>query len=176
MCREFGIRNYTINKDGIVDVNGDVFLNMWKHGHISKFPPLKFGTVTGNFICNRMGLSTLEGCPRSIGGNLFCYINRITSFVGGPTHVGGDIYCNDNRISSLKGLPETFGGQLYCQHNPLEEIYTLNPINHFAELLVEYDVIRDENKVVETRLRQALQDSGCQNIPEEFDFENYEVV
>ena len=45
----YDIKNYTINEDGIVDVDGDVFLD---HRGLSKLP-VKFGKVTGSFYCSR---------------------------------------------------------------------------------------------------------------------------
>ena len=46
-CKKYNIKNYTINTDGLVDVNGDVFL--YNKG-LTKLP-LKFGKVTGYFGC-----------------------------------------------------------------------------------------------------------------------------
>ena len=86
------IRNYTINSQGEIDVNGNVILS---RQHFKELP-YKFGTVTGYFdigecknlislkncpdkvelffACNRNPqLDSLEGCPKEVGKNFYCY-------------------------------------------------------------------------------------------------------
>lgn len=158
-CLRYNINNYSINKDGTIDVNGDVDL---EKRNLIKIP-FKFSRVEGDFYCNDNRLISLEGAPR---------------------HLGGSICLSNNRLTSLKHFPENiFGHLILLQDNPVTEIFYLNPCREFAELLNEYDVIRDGNKVVEARLRQALEDSindryfpNISYIPKEFKFKNYQVI
>jgi len=78
MCRFFGIKNYSINQDGSIDVNGNIDLAFKKLTEI----PLKFNRVSGNFIC---------------------WINKLTTLEGSPTYVGGDFDCSENNLISLDG-------------------------------------------------------------------------
>ena len=73
VCQKYGIRNYTINDDGSIDVNGNVDL---RNKQLTKLP-LKFGFVSGNFNCSHNQLTTLEGCPRQVGGYFDCSCNKV---------------------------------------------------------------------------------------------------
>jgi len=59
ICKKYGIKNYIINSDGSVDVDGDVSFKV----NLNKLP-LKFGKVSGYFDCSYNFLTTLEGCPK----------------------------------------------------------------------------------------------------------------
>jgi hypothetical protein len=48
ICRTYGIRNYTINSDGSIDIDGNVDLTY----KISEKLLLKFGNVSGSFYCD----------------------------------------------------------------------------------------------------------------------------
>jgi hypothetical protein len=101
ICEKYGIRNYTINPGGI-DVDGDVDLSYKK---LSKLP-VKFGKVTGDFMCDNNQLTTLEGCPKIVTGGFHCEYNQLSSLEGCPKFIGGDIYLHDNEIRSLEGLSD----------------------------------------------------------------------
>ena len=96
ICRRYGIENYTVNPDGSVDVDGDVNLSQKR---LTKLP-LKFGRITGNFVCSFNQLTTLEGSPREVGGHFVCSFNQLTTLEGGPTEVGGDFNCSHNPLTS----------------------------------------------------------------------------
>jgi hypothetical protein len=64
LCKEYGIENWTINSEGLVDVDGDV--NLSDRG-LTKMP-INFGRVGGDFYCGYNRLTTLEGAPREVGG------------------------------------------------------------------------------------------------------------
>jgi hypothetical protein len=89
----FGIKNYKINKDLTVDVNGEVQITGTKLRSI----PVQFGTVTGDFWCYGNQLTTLNGAPRSVGGSFYCSYNQLTSLEGAPQSVGGSFYCSNNQ-------------------------------------------------------------------------------
>ena len=67
ICKEYGIKNWSINKDGLVDVDGDVKLNL---KGLTKLP-LQFGRVTGNFYCYQNELTTLERAPTEVSGHFY---------------------------------------------------------------------------------------------------------
>ena len=90
VCQKYGIRNYTINDDGSIDVNGDVDLY---YTQLTKLP-LKFGFVSGYFDCSDNNLTTLEGGPRQVGGYFNCSENQLTTLEGGPREVGGSFNCS----------------------------------------------------------------------------------
>jgi hypothetical protein len=55
ICEKYGIKNYTINDDGSIDVNGDVDLYNCSITEL----PLRFNKVTGWFDCGYNNLTTL---------------------------------------------------------------------------------------------------------------------
>lgn len=190
ICREFGINNYSINEDGSIDADC-VFIN----SRGLKKLPLKFRNIEGSFQCQHNHLTSLEGCPETVGGNFACNNNHLFYLKYSPKKVGGFFNCQENELMSLEGCPQSITGGFhfernnissfegfpetvdffFCHMNPVSEIYELNPCKDFIEMINEYKVIRG-NKIVETRLRQALEDSGLENVPEEFKFKNYKLV
>ena len=115
ICKKYVIENWSINKDGLVDVNGDV--NLIFKG-LTKLP-LQFGRVTGDFWCNSNNLTTLEGAPTEVGETFYCEFNKLTSLVGAPREVGGDFWCYENELTSLEGSPREVGGGVFCHNNNL---------------------------------------------------------
>jgi len=141
ICEKYGIKNYTINSDGIVDVNGSVNLS----GKDLTKLPLKFGKVSGYFNCHNNNLITLEGCPLSLGSSFNCSSNKLTTLKDSPQSVGGYFDCSYNNLISLEGSPQSVldgyfqcagnylttleggpksvGGYFYCQENELKDLY-----------------------------------------------------
>jgi hypothetical protein len=117
LCKEFGIKNYTINTDGSVDVEGNVYLY---NRNLTNFP-LKFGSVSGYFNCSDNNLTSLEGAPQSVGGYFCCNNNNLTSLEGAPQSVAGYFYCSYNNLTSLEGAPQSVGG-FYCHNNNLTSL------------------------------------------------------
>ena len=115
ICKEYGIKNWSINSDGLVDVDGDVYLS---YKNLTRFP-LHFGGVTGNFSCSHNNLTTLKGGPTEVGGDFWCYGNKLTTLEGGPKEVGGGFYCQFNKLTTLEGAPKEVGGDFYCKYNRL---------------------------------------------------------
>jgi hypothetical protein len=107
-----GIKNWTVNKDGTVDVDGECYLNQ----KIKKLP-VKFGRVTGNFHCDHLQLTTLEGVPHYIGGGFFCEHNKLKDLKGGPKNVMGRYVCARNELTSLEGAPREVGRKFGCGNN-----------------------------------------------------------
>ena len=122
LCEKYGITNYTINSDDSINVNGDVDLKLLT---ITKLP-LKFGSVSGYFDCP-LGLTTLEGSPKSVGGNFNCSRNKLTDLKGCPKSIGGWFECRYNEILTLEGIPESIGNNsIGCGSNPIYSIFQEN--------------------------------------------------
>ena len=117
---EHGIKNYTINSKGEVDVDGHVPLNGCG---LTEFPQfIQFGTVKGQFSCAFNHLTTLRGCPRVVKQSFYCNSNELTSLEGAPKKVGKGFYCSTNKLESLKGAPEKISGNFYCGFNLLNTL------------------------------------------------------
>ena len=183
ICKKYNIRNYTINEDGSIDVDGNAHLSFKKD--LTKLP-LKFRNVTGDFYCGHMGLETLEGCPKLVGRGFSCYNNELTSLEGGPESIGGDFDCHENRLSSLEGCPKSIGGDFDCCHNKIVTFEHLpysiggdflcfgNPIYHIwklfedyskIELFNYYDIIQD-SVIILDRLNVFLEEIGKRTVAE----------
>ena len=139
ICKKFGIRNYTINEDSTIDVDGDVDL---RNKGLTKLP-LKFGKVSGDFYCQYNQLTSLSGAPLSVGrdfsclnnqlislsgapelvdGNFDCSFNQLESLSGAPLSVGRHFYCDNNQLNSLSGISGRISGGIYCQNNQLRDV------------------------------------------------------
>ena len=117
---QYGIKNYTINNKGEIDVDGNVFLG---DRNLTEFPPfIQFGTVNGFFNCSLCGLTSLRGCPQIVKKSFYCEYNKLTSLEGAPKKVSGNFYCGTNKLESLEGAPEEVNGSFYCQNNKLTSL------------------------------------------------------
>jgi hypothetical protein len=125
----YRVKNYIINKDGSIDVNGDVDLT----NDLVSDPvliPFNFNHVNGFFDCSDNELISLKGSPKIVGGDFTCSDNRLSSLVGGPKEVGGNFCCDYNKLTNLKWAPKV-GGTSFVSNNPLpKEI--LDNINIFV--------------------------------------------
>ena len=90
ICKIYNIKNYTINPDGSIDVNGNVYLS---DKGLTKLP-LKFNRVSGSF---------------------YCYKNELISLVGSPNYIVGSFYCFENKLNSLDGFNVSYD-KLYCDN------------------------------------------------------------
>ena len=115
ICRKYAIKNYIINSDGTIDVDGDVNLSNERLERL----PLKFNNVSGDFDCMDNKLTSLEGAPKEIGGSFDCRYNQLTTLEGAPKIVEGDFYCSFNKLTSLEGAPKEIDGHFYCLNNKL---------------------------------------------------------
>ncbi len=139
ICKKYDIKNYTINEDGTVDVNGSV--SLCRIG-LTKLP-LRFGKVTGYFDCSSNQLTSLEGSPYYVGGYFSCKYNRLTSLESCSKFVLYDFYCGNNQLTSLEGCPKTIYSHavFFCENNNLVDFkgfpedfdgyvnFTNNPVN-----------------------------------------------
>ena len=92
-CDEMGIKNYTINSKGEIDVNGGV--NLFNKD--LKELPYKFGRVNGFFdMGGNPNLTSLKNCPNKVGGFFSCYYcTKLDSLKGCPKEVSGEFYYRD---------------------------------------------------------------------------------
>ncbi|NBP57852.1 hypothetical protein EBU71_15200 [bacterium] len=118
ICEEYNIKNYTISKDGTVNVDGHVRIEQESITEL----PLKFGKVSGFFNCSDNKLTTLKGAPREIGLGFDCRHNYLDSLIGGPKHVGGGYHCGHNNLTTLEGLAQSIGDLFVCEHNNLTSL------------------------------------------------------
>ena len=154
ICKKYGIKNYAINPDGTVDVDGNVNL----FGKVLKELPLKFGKVSGYFVCSHNQLTTLKGSPKVIGGYFNCGYNQLTTLEGAPKEVGGDFFCGNNQLTTLEVAPKEVGGDFDCSYNPLpEEILTFKDIKYILKWQDDY-VIWQHGKLNQYRFQEMIKD------------------
>lgn len=99
ICKKYRIRNYTINPDGSIDVDGNVYLNTMNLTEI----PLKFNKVSGSFDVSNNKLTSLEGSPDIVDGTYYCSSNIIKDLNGITTKIKYSIRLYNNPLQSLNG-------------------------------------------------------------------------
>ena len=117
ICNRYKIKNYTINEDGSIDVDGDVNVPPLDGTTFASFP-LKFRNIKGDFTCSFNGLTSLKGGPETVDGYIYVGGNKLTTMEGFPKKVGG-IGCAKNNLTTLKGMPGEIDGSFYCSYNNL---------------------------------------------------------
>ena len=118
ICNKYGIENWTLNSEGLVDVDGSVNLEDMNLIRL----PIRFGKVSGTFDCPNNYLTTLEGAPKEVGVSFYCHNNYLTTLEGAPQEVGGNFYCHNNYLTTLKGAPKAVGKDFACNGNPLTSL------------------------------------------------------
>jgi hypothetical protein len=111
--KELGIRNYTITDKGMVIVDGDVNIHNMELTRI----PVRFLKVSGNFLCNDNLLTSLYGCPRTVGMSFDCGQNMLTSLKDCPRVVNRMFRCENNQLESLGDGFGRIGGDFVCWGN-----------------------------------------------------------
>jgi len=83
---EMGVRNFTINDDLTVDVNGNVDIS---YKYLTEIP-VQFNKIKGVFDCGgNKNLKSLKGCPQ-IGVTIFlCYECDLRILEGAPKEING---------------------------------------------------------------------------------------
>jgi len=173
ICEKYGIKNYTINSDGTVDIDGNVNLS---YKGLTELP-LKFGKVSGYFDCGGNKLTTLEGCPQLVGGRFYCGSNKLISLEFCSQSIGGSFNFNSNQLKDLYGFPEFFDNEIYYSSNPVSEILYLfeDRFGKVIDLLNEYDVIQQDGKVVILDRLEEIFYTLNMEVPKEINLKNYEV-
>ena len=90
-CEEMGIKKYTINSQGKIDVNSGVYLRNSDFKEL----PYKFGTVRGWFSLKECkNLISLKNCPDKVGRFFSCSgCSQLDSLEGCPMEVRGRFFC-----------------------------------------------------------------------------------
>ncbi|CAK1332462.1 Internalin-J precursor [Burkholderia pseudomallei] len=109
------IKNYSINDDLTVDVDGSVDLFGRKLTDI----PVQFNHVSMDFHCNNNQLASLRGAPQTVGKCFDCSENQLTSLEGCPQTVRGFFFCSNNQLTTLEGCPQIVGESFSCSNNQL---------------------------------------------------------
>jgi len=104
---------------GLVDVNGDFHFSGYKFKNLMG---VRFGRVSGNFLCQFTQLTSLKGSPEEVGGNFDCADNNLFSLEGAPQKVGKSFFCSDNQLTSLEGAPQKVGKSFFCSDNQLSSL------------------------------------------------------
>ena len=168
ICKEYDIKNYTINQDGTVDVDGNV--NLY-YCELTRLPHIQFGKVTGNFDCGHNKLISLDGSPREVGGDFNCDHNKLRFLEGGPITVGGDFNCAHNDLVTLDGSPKEIGGNFECFINPIHDIYKLFGDYKTYQDSLDYNYLRISH-IVKSRFKEALDEIG-KELPEKIEGYKY---
>jgi hypothetical protein len=137
-----GVKNYTINENSVVDVNGDVDLSFKNMEEI----PIQFGIVKGFFNCSYNKLKSLKGSPKKCY-ILYCSNNSITNLDFCPKCER--LYCKNNNLKSLKGLSDDIiiSSDLKEDIKKQKNILTQNPnIIEFSDIQIS-DIIKKFNSL-----------------------------
>jgi hypothetical protein len=100
ICTKYGIKEYEVNDDMSVDVDGGIDLS-GKLSSLQKLP-LSFNKAV-YFDCDDNNLVKLDGSPTEVRGGFYCSNNKLTSLQGGPRKAS-EVYFMNNPIQSLYGL------------------------------------------------------------------------
>lgn len=114
--KKYDIRNYKINNDNTIDVNGDIDLNHYSKPELPSY--IQFNIINGIFTINHSKLKTLRGCPQEVTDIFQCMnCTSLKTLEGGPKKVGGEFNCSYcTNLTSLKGAPKEVGS-FYCEYN-----------------------------------------------------------
>jgi hypothetical protein len=132
---KMNIKNYTINQDLTVDVDGNVDLIKQK----LKTIPVQFGEINGNFYCWYNDLTSLEGCPHTVKGSFFCNFNKLDNLKGGPKYVLDEYNCSCSTLKSLEGCALEVG-TLNFRKNKLVSMIGISPIIHKRLSIIQNDI------------------------------------
>ena len=138
---------YTINPQGLIDVNGDVNISVKKLTSI----PVQFGHVSGYFYCDNNNLTSLQGAPQSVSGYFACYGNKLTSLQHAPQSVGGNFNCDNNNLTSLHDIHKQIKyikGKFVCDNKIKSHILGLLLIKDLKEL----DGIKEVEDIINKHL------------------------
>ena len=163
ICRKYNIKNYTINKDGSIDVD---YVDL-RYENLTKIP-LKFNKVNGIFSCSDNELTSLEGSPKEVNGSFSCSGNKLTSFEFSPKIIRGDFWCQNNNIKSFEYFTSYIKDEFWCDFNPIYCVWILFGDWTKIELLNDFDIFRDEDTyepaIVMDRLNDFLLTIGKDSV------------
>ena len=181
VCNTYEIKNYTINDDLSIDVDGDIGITFQNLEYL----PIKFNYVSGAFVCFFNELVSLKGSPKTVGGYFDCSYNNLKTLEESPQTVNGDFNCHSNLLKTLEGSPKTVGGNFGCSYNKLTDLEHLpevsggidtqsNPVNlltytfvekadsFMIEDFIDYEIVRNRDTVMLDRLQTFIRDNGLE--------------
>lgn len=99
--KKYDIKNYSFREgDGVLP---EIIADVQESVRITKSDlndkgsiPFKFGRVSGSFICNDCGLTSLYNAPDEVGDIFCCSGNKLESLHGCPSKVGISFECEAN--------------------------------------------------------------------------------
>ena len=138
------IKNFTIDSNGVVDVNDNVLIQSRMRSL-----PIQFGTVTGNFYCEEVDLYTLKGAPHTVGKVFSCSYNlNLRSLEYAPSNTESfhsystDIISLHNIHKTVKSISRKFIGN----HEISSSVLGLLLIKNLDEVDINYEVDHILNK------------------------------
>ena len=160
VCNIYEIKNYTINDDLSIDVDGDIGITFQNLEYL----PIKFNYVSGVFVCFFNELVSLKGSPKTVGGYFDCSYNNLKTLEESPKTVGGNFGCSYNKLTDLEHLPEVSGG-IDTQSNPVNLLtYTFveKADSFMIEDFIDYEIVRNRDTVMLDRLQTFIRDNGLE--------------
>jgi len=118
------------NKDGTYDCDKDVDIANSIVLTRSKKLVIQFNHVHGHFVCAKMEMTSLEGCPKIVDRYFDCSLNHLRSLKGAPQKVKGYFDCRDNKKKfteeEVKAVCDV-GGTIYAYRK--DGVYSFLPKN-----------------------------------------------
>jgi len=155
---KYQVKNYLIDSDNLsISVFGDVYLNMKNTGNFPDY--IKFDIVSGYFACSANKLTSLKGCPKTVGGDFYCLNNKLITLKDGPINIRRDFDCSFNFLTSLEGCPK-IGGTLHCNGNDIsiDEIERIKELNTVHCIIFEsFTKGEDKLKNLNIGWRQSIE-------------------
>ena len=94
ICEKLGIKNYTINDD--LSINVDGYVNI-RNKELTEIP-IKFNKVSAYFDCSSNKLTSLKGSPRWVGKWFNCTSNDLIDLYDAPDYVEGNFMCDESVV------------------------------------------------------------------------------
>jgi hypothetical protein len=99
-CNEYKIKDYIINDDFTINVNGLVYLN---DVMLNNFPEyIQFNRVEESFWIDNNNFTTLRGCPTYTGSYFSCRNNNLKSLMYAPKEMRVTLFCGYNPITDAE--------------------------------------------------------------------------
>ena len=110
--KKYKIKNYTINSDFTIDVNGDVDLEKYTDKELPEY--IQFNYVK-TFYISHSNIISLRGCPKECKEDFRCSdCEKLISLEGAPEKCEEFDCMGCTNLTSLEGAPEKCDG-FYCQ-------------------------------------------------------------
>ena len=113
---KYNIKNYNINNDLTINVNGNVDLYGYSESQLPDH--IQFNEVNGYFNIGYSQIKTLKGCPKIVNGEFYCSAcSKLKTLKGAPEIIGSTFIClNCPKLISLEGAPEIVNGDFDCSY------------------------------------------------------------